>query len=245
MERRSHPRILISRTARSLPVRHLPRKKKCTPSASFTLSASYHLACRGPAPADHGNEAGGQLRLFNRFQRRPQYRYLHPRVAAPHGRSCTRLTLKRITPMEWIAPMLDWGKSHQLIMWWTLAASVAIALLTPIAVAWAVVQLPADYFTREKRRRSSTWEKYAVLRPLYLVAKNLLGFVLLVAGIAMLILPGQGLLTIVIAVILMDFPGKYRLERWLATRRPVWRSLNWLRKRAHRPELQRPEESPA
>ena len=61
-------------------------------------------------------------------------------------------------------------------------------------------------------------------------------------GIAMLVLPGQGLLTIVVGIVLLNFPGKYRLERWLATRSPVWRSLNWLRRRAGRPELQRPEE---
>jgi hypothetical protein len=147
--------------------------------------------------------------------------------------------------MEWIAPVLNWAKSHQAMMWWIFAASIAVALITPIAVGWAVVHLPTDYFTRKERRPSSAWEKYAVLRPLYLIAKNLLGLVLLVAGIAMLVLPGQGLLTIVIGIILMDFPGKYRLERWLATRRPVWQSLNWLRKRARRPELQWPEESPA
>jgi hypothetical protein len=52
----------------------------------------------------------------------------------------------------------------------------------------------------------------------------------------MLIVPGQGLLTIAVALILLDFPGRFRLERWLATRPAVWRSLNWLRKRAgHKP----------
>jgi hypothetical protein len=39
---------------------------------------------------------------------------------------------------------------------------------------------------------------------------------------------------------LLDFPGKYRLERWLATRRAVWRSINWLRRRAGREPLQQP-----
>jgi hypothetical protein len=143
--------------------------------------------------------------------------------------------------MEWIAPIMDWVKSHQSMMWWIFAASLAVSLLVPVAVGWAVVQLPADYFAPKKRRRSSVWEEHAVLRPLYLIAKNLLGFTLIVAGIAMLVLPGQGLLTIVIGIILMNFPGKFRLERWLATRRPVWGSLNWLRRKARRPELQRPE----
>ncbi len=64
---------------------------------------------------------------------------------------------------------------------------------------------------------------------------------LVLAGIAMLVLPGQGVLTIVVGLVLMNFPGKYRLERWMATRRPIWKSLNWLRRKARRPELERPE----
>jgi hypothetical protein len=143
--------------------------------------------------------------------------------------------------MEWIDLALEWAKTHQAMVWWIFAASIALSMLTPLAVAWAIVQLPVDYFTRTKRRPLSTWEEHPVLRPLYLIAKNLLGLVLILAGIAMLVLPGQGLLTIVVGVVLMNFPGKFRLERWIATRRPIMRSLNWLRKKAHRPELQRPE----
>jgi hypothetical protein len=137
---------------------------------------------------------------------------------------------------------LDWAKSNQALVWWIVAVSLGVLLFTPVAVGWAIVQLPADYFAREKRRPLSTWEDLPELRLLFLIAKNLLGFVLIVAGIAMLILPGQGLLTVFVGVVLVDFPGKFRLERWLATRPPVWRSLNWLRRRAHRPELERPEE---
>src|SRR3954470_16912544 len=111
--------------------------------------------------------------------------------------------------MEWIVLALDWAKSHQGMMWWIFAVSVAVSLLTPLAVGWAVLQLPTDYFTQNKRRPISTWKQNPVLGPVYLVAKNLLGLVLIVAGIAMLVLPGQGLLTIVVGVVLMNFPGKY------------------------------------
>jgi hypothetical protein len=46
----------------------------------------------------------------------------------------------------------------------------------------------------------------------------------------MLLLPGQGVLTILIGIVLLDFPGKYRLERWAVRHRPVYRSINWLRR---------------
>jgi hypothetical protein len=64
--------------------------------------------------------------------------------------------------------------------------------------------------------------------------------VLLVGGLLMLLMPGQGLLTIAVAVMLLDFPGKFRLQRWLVKRESVWRTINWLRNRAKRQPLKRP-----
>ena len=142
--------------------------------------------------------------------------------------------------MEWIESLLDWAKSNEALLWWLFAGSFALVLLTPIAVVWAVIRLPSEYFTEKRRRPLGSWEEHPVLRPMISVVKNVLGIVLLVAGLVMLLVPGQGLLTIVVALILLDFPGKFRLERWLATRPPVWRSLNWLRKRAGRKSLQKP-----
>ena len=65
-----------------------------------------------------------------------------------------------------------------------------------------------------------------------LIGKNALGYIFIVAGIVMLALPGQGILAILIGIMLLNFPGKFRLERWIITRRPVIRSINWLRRRA-------------
>ena len=59
------------------------------------------------------------------------------------------------------------------------------------------------------------------------------------------VLPGQGLLTILIGISLVNFPGKYRLERYLVSRRWAQRSLNWVRKRGGKPpfELTRDDEA--
>ena len=54
---------------------------------------------------------------------------------------------------------------------------------------------------------------------------------LLLAGILMLFLPGQGLLTLFLGILLIDFPGKYKTERWLISQPAIANSLNWLRKR--------------
>jgi hypothetical protein len=63
-----------------------------------------------------------------------------------------------------------------------------------------------------------------------------MGVVLLLAGILMLVLPGQGLFTMFVGIMMMNFPGKYKLERWVVARGPVLKSINWMRKRAgHEP----------
>jgi hypothetical protein len=76
-----------------------------------------------------------------------------------------------------------------------------------------------------------------------LILKNLLGIVLLLAGIAMLVLPGQGLITMFVSLTLLNFPGKYRLERWVISQGVVFRSINWIRqRRGYRPmDARRPK----
>ena len=77
-------------------------------------------------------------------------------------------------------------------------------------------------------------EQHPVVRAALLIGKNVFGLVFVLMGLAMLVLPGQGILTIVIGLVLIDFPGKYKLERWIVSRRAVLNSINWLRQRADR-----------
>ena len=93
--------------------------------------------------------------------------------------------------------------------------AAALLLTTSVATCLAQTERSAAADSRPSsetlgfvRRSLADWQRYPVLRPLLLIAKNLLGFVLIVAGIAMLVLPGQGLLTIVVGVVLMNFPGR-------------------------------------
>ena len=143
--------------------------------------------------------------------------------------------------MDWINSLKEWGEANGPVLWWIFGISTAMMLLTPLLVSWIIIKLPKDYFVEEKRRRLQSLVQYPALRVVVAIVKNVLGAVLVVAGVIMLVAPGQGLLTIVVGLMLLDFPGKYRLERWLVTRRQVWRSIQWLRKRARQPELVRPE----
>jgi hypothetical protein len=73
------------------------------------------------------------------------------------------------------------------------------------------------------------------------VVKNLFGMVLIVLGIIMLVLPGQGILSIVLGFSLVDFPGRGTLRCKLVRRPKVIQSINWIRKKCHRPSLMVPD----
>jgi hypothetical protein len=63
------------------------------------------------------------------------------------------------------------------------------------------------------------------------IGRNVLGGALFVAGIAMLVLPGQGILTIVAALMLLDFPGKRAVLRRAFERPRIRRALDYVRNR--------------
>lgn len=90
-------------------------------------------------------------------------------------------------------------------------ASVIGFIGSMIAIPLILVRLPADYFDTRIPRH---WMKdhHPLLRLLGLVVKNVVGVVFVLVGFAMLFLPGQGLLTMLIGVSLMDFPRKRELE---------------------------------
>ncbi len=128
--------------------------------------------------------------------------------------------------------MFHWIQIHEMALMWLTAISVVTFVGSLFIVPFLVVRIPDDYFAR-KEEHGKSWANYhPVVRGILLAGKNLLGYILIAAGLAMLVLPGPGTLTILIGILLVDFPGKYRLERWIVTRGPVLQSVNWFRQRA-------------
>ncbi|MFP3983319.1 MAG: PGPGW domain-containing protein [Desulfurivibrionaceae bacterium] len=108
-------------------------------------------------------------------------------------------------------------------------------------IPWIVIRIPPDYFTRIKpRRRPKFIWSHPVVQGAVIVIKNAFGLILVAVGIIMLFTPGQGFFTILVGLMLMNFPGKYRLEKWLITRDNVARTINWFRRRAGRKPLEFP-----
>jgi uncharacterized membrane protein (UPF0136 family) len=76
-----------------------------------------------------------------------------------------------------------------------------------------------------------------LLRGVFLLVKNALGALLFIAGSVMIFLPGQGLLTMVAGLALLNFPGKRKLEMRFLHMPRVLSSINWLRTKAGREPL--------
>jgi hypothetical protein len=112
--------------------------------------------------------------------------------------------------------------------------SLALFALGAIAVPFAIARLPADYFVRRSRPASGHPGARTVLR----VIKNVAGVLLVVAGVAMLVLPGQGLLSILVGLSLIDFPGKRGFERRLVRLPGVLQVVTAIRRRAGQPPFQ-------
>ncbi len=116
------------------------------------------------------------------------------------------------------------------------ALSIAGFIGSLIAIPFILVRLPAQYFD-ERHPRPWMENHHPILRLTGLVIKNVVGLVFLLAGFAMLFLPGQGILTMLIGISLMDFPGKRRLERKLVGRPAVLKTINMMRAKFDRPPL--------
>ena len=118
---------------------------------------------------------------------------------------------------------------------WIVILSALTAICTFIGFTAFIISLPQDYFKREAPINRM---KNPIVRILLRILKNVVGVITLVAGLVMLITPGQGVVAILVGVILCDFPGKRKLERKLIARPLVLNTLNRIRSRFNRPPIE-------
>ncbi|MGY8792743.1 MAG: hypothetical protein ACKVI9_03645, partial [Gammaproteobacteria bacterium] len=106
-------------------------------------------------------------------------------------------------------------------------------------VSWFVAQISDDYFLTTKRMPDGLKARAPFLRLILLIGKNLLGVCLIAGGLLMIVLPGQGLITIITGLLLIDYPGKFQLEQKIVSMPSVLKALNWIRIKAKKPLLKR------
>lgn len=109
-------------------------------------------------------------------------------------------------------------------------------LASILVVGIVLVKIPENYFSSHYQADflpNASW----LTRWGAVIAKNVIGFLLVLAGIVMLIGPGQGILTILIGLILMDIPGKRPLEARIIKRPIILSAANDLRARYNKAPL--------
>jgi hypothetical protein len=141
--------------------------------------------------------------------------------------------------MNFIDSFIQWFADHPEVLIGIGISSIFIFLISILGISWFVAQIPEDYFLLSKRQTSKWQQQKPILRFVVVVAKNILGLSLIIGGLLMLVLPGQGLLTIITGLLLVNYPGKYKLEQKLVLIPSIYKALNWIRFKAKKPPLQR------
>lgn len=134
--------------------------------------------------------------------------------------------------IQFTESMWEWLPSEALIG--VTFFSVVAFIGTLIAIPAILIRLPPDYF---QNHHHQPWfaNHHPVIRIVGLLVKNVLGVIFLLAGIAMLVLPGQGLLTMLLGILFIDFPGKHQLEKNLIQHPRILKAINTFRKKAGKP----------
>jgi hypothetical protein len=133
--------------------------------------------------------------------------------------------------MGFLATLPDW-------LWLTLTIMSVVAFVGSLFVLRIlIIRMPHDYFVGRRPPESRWANRSPAVRMTLLIAKNVVGTLLVVFGVLMLFTPGQGILSILIGLSMLNVPGKRAFERRLVGNPVVLRTLNRIRTRAGQPPL--------
>jgi len=133
----------------------------------------------------------------------------------------------------WLHERLTWGNG-------ALALGLfAVTLIGSVLVAAFLLVYVHPLYFQDFHSRDVWVDRHPVLRLTARVVKNVVGLLLVGLGIVLSLpgVPGQGILTILVGLMLLEVPGKRRLERRMVGRPRVLRAVNRLRRRFGRPPL--------
>jgi hypothetical protein len=120
----------------------------------------------------------------------------------------------------------------------TIFLSTTTAIAYFIVVSYIIIQMDKRHFIRKQNVAEDTITLPHLtlinsnVANVIIVAKVIVGVCLLLIGLVMLVLPGQGLITMLIGFSLLPFPGKDKMEQSILSRKSVRTSLNWIRIKA-------------
>ena len=112
-------------------------------------------------------------------------------------------------------------------------SSFVILVFSALSIGFFIKKIPYDYFLKNERGITHYKNHSPIFWIIILVLKNIIGYCLILGGILMLVLPGQGLLTILVGLMLSDYPGKFKLEKRIIKTKLILKTINWYRAKSN------------
>lgn len=137
---------------------------------------------------------------------------------------------------NFIESITEFVSSYRVYILWLATISLFVFIFSLISIKWLVALIPTNYFIKKNMVKSK--KSYSFIWLISVIVKNLIGYTLILGGLLMLVLPGQGLFTILMGLVLSNYPGKYNIERRFISIPSVLRTVNWLRKKSNKPPLE-------
>lgn len=139
--------------------------------------------------------------------------------------------------------MIEWlSNQWSALSWQSIGLGLALFLISFTisfaAIGIVMVKIPENYFSSHYKRDflpGSPW----LVRWGAVILKNILGVFLILLGIVLSLpgVPGQGVLTILLGLIMIDIPGKRPIEARIIQRPTVLAAINKLRSKYDKPPL--------
>jgi hypothetical protein len=127
------------------------------------------------------------------------------------------------------------------VLKWLVPVSVLTFFLSLFLIPWFIGRLSETCFLHVSSPETDRPKKYTLTALFIIIFRNVCGIVLFLAGTAMLFLPGQGVLTMLIGLLLLSFPGKQKIIHSLIHRKMTRQSLDWIRKKRGRKPFKWPD----
>jgi len=125
--------------------------------------------------------------------------------------------------------------NNKIYIVWLGTFSLIIFIFSLLSLKWLVSFIPYDYFTNNSPSKLKS--EFFLIWIMLMIVKNIIGYILIVGGILMLVLPGQGLFTILIGLMLSNYPGKFYIEKRFIAIPSILKMINWLRKKTNTPKI--------
>lgn len=125
-----------------------------------------------------------------------------------------------------------WLENNSYILFYLGIISVLIFIFSIVGLRLFIIAIPSDYFIN-KKRVSALRDNSILLWVFYKIFKNIIGYIFIAIGLLALVLPGQGILMILIGLMMSDYPKKFDLEKKIIKIDTVRKGVNWIRKKSN------------